>query len=76
MLAIGRALMSTPRVLLLDGPSLGLAPILMVEQNAQKAEAFASRGWPKVTFESPQKENCLVSVQSARRHFQLLVLVS
>ena len=31
MLVIGRALMSTPRVMLLDEPSLGLAPILVRE---------------------------------------------
>lgn len=31
MLAIGRAMMSKPRVLMLDEPSLGLAPLIVVE---------------------------------------------
>ncbi|CAN5902788.1 ABC transporter ATP-binding protein [soil metagenome] len=37
MLAIGRALMSRPKVLLLDEPSLGLAPLLSEEVYAQLA---------------------------------------
>jgi branched-chain amino acid transport system ATP-binding protein len=64
MLAIGRAMMSRPKILMLDEPSLGLAPILvetifsiiteingqgtpilLVEQNAQKALEVADRAY-------------------------------
>jgi branched-chain amino acid transport system ATP-binding protein len=65
MLALGRAMMARPRLLILDEPSLGLAPIvvnqifeavagmksaegmsvLVVEQNANLALAYAARGY-------------------------------
>ena len=64
MLAIGRALMARPKLLLLDEPSMGIAPILveriyetvaeinrqgttilLVEQNANFALEYASRGY-------------------------------
>jgi branched-chain amino acid transport system ATP-binding protein len=43
MLAIGRALMSKPALLLLDEPSLGLAP-LMVEEIARIVKAINDKG--------------------------------
>ena len=43
MLAIGRALMSGPKILLLDEPSMGLAPIV-TEQVFQTIEVLRSRG--------------------------------
>ncbi len=43
MLAIGRALMARPKLLLLDEPSMGLAPML-AEQILQNVAALKSRG--------------------------------
>jgi branched-chain amino acid transport system ATP-binding protein len=79
MLAIGRAVMARPKVLMLDEPSLGLAPmmvdtifsviaelngegipILLVEQNAQKALEIADRAYVletgSIVMQGPGKE--------------------
>jgi branched-chain amino acid transport system ATP-binding protein len=50
MLAIGRALMSRPKVLMMDEPSLGLSPIL-VETIFQIIEEINQRGTPILLVE-------------------------
>ncbi len=50
MLAIGRALMSKPRLLLLDEPSMGLAPV-MVQEITRIIEDINATGVPVVLVE-------------------------
>ena len=50
MLAIGRALMSRPKMLILDEPSMGLSPV-MVQEVARIVLGIVSRGVPVVLVE-------------------------
>ncbi|MFU1478854.1 ABC transporter ATP-binding protein [Roseovarius sp. C7] len=50
MLAIGRALMSAPKLLLMDEPSMGLAPVI-VEEIAQIVEEINAQGLSIVLVE-------------------------
>ena len=50
MLAIGRALMAKPRLLLMDEPSMGLAPVI-VEEIARIIEEINAEGVPVVLVE-------------------------
>jgi branched-chain amino acid transport system ATP-binding protein len=59
MLAIGRALMARPSVLLMDEPSMGLAPIL-VEQVFETIQAINSQGMTILVVE--QNANVALSI--------------
>ena len=66
MLAIGRALMSEPRVLLLDEPSLGLSPIL-VQQVFQTIKEINQQGTTVLLVE----QNALQALSIAHRAYVL-----
>jgi branched-chain amino acid transport system ATP-binding protein len=66
MLAIGRALMSEPRVLLLDEPSLGLAPIL-VQQVFEQISIINRQGTTVLLVE----QNALQALSIAHRGYVL-----
>ena len=66
MIAIGRALMTNPRVLLLDEPSMGLAPIL-VQQIFDIIKEINDRGTTVLLVE----QNAQQALQLAHRAYVL-----
>ena len=66
MLAIGRALMADPRVLLLDEPSLGLAP-LVVQEIAQILVEISKKGVSVILVE----QNAELALELARHGYVL-----
>ena len=66
MLAIGRALMARPRVLLLDEPSLGLAPVIAAEV-FERIRAIASEGVTVLVVE----QNTVLTLSVASRGYVL-----
>ena len=66
MLAIGRALMSRPKLLLLDEPSMGLAPVL-VERIFQTVEEINKQGTTILLVE----QNANIALEVATRGYVL-----
>ena len=69
MLALGRALMARPRLLLLDEPSLGLAPLVVTEIFATLARMNAKEGVTVVVVE----QNANLALESSARAYVLEV---
>ncbi len=67
MLVIGRALMSNPRLLLLDEPSLGLAPRI-VEEISQTLRRLASEGGVAILV---AEQNAVLGLDLAQRGYVL-----
>jgi branched-chain amino acid transport system ATP-binding protein len=66
MLALGRALMARPRILLLDEPSMGLAPVL-VEHIFEKIRRINEEGTTMLLVE----QNAVMAFQIASRGYLL-----
>ena len=66
MLAIGRALMSRPKMLLLDEPSMGLAPI-MVQKIFEVVRAVAADGMTTLLIE----QNAKLALETSQRAYVL-----
>ena len=66
MLAIGRAMMTRPRILLLDEPSMGLAPVL-VESIFQTIQSINAQGGTVLLVE----QNAYMALSIARRAYVL-----
>jgi branched-chain amino acid transport system ATP-binding protein len=66
MLAIGRGLMARPKIMLLDEPSMGLAPVL-VELIFQTVQEINAQGVTVLLVE----QNALMALQVARRGYVL-----
>jgi branched-chain amino acid transport system ATP-binding protein len=66
MVAVGRALMAKPKLLLMDEPSMGLAPIL-VEQNFEIIKQVNAQGTTVLVVE----QNANVALSVAHRGYVL-----
>ena len=69
MLALGRAMMARPRLLLLDEPSLGLAPLVVKEIFAALTRMNATDGVTVVVVE----QNAMLALSASARAFVLEV---